>query len=286
MVLTPKLVSATVTGDQLRLKLSCPLDTTQLIPLNYFKVNRGGVGILSGNYSPQLDEIVLTLSLSAGGLYVTYSPLDLLLGIRASVNSSAVDAEKRVAALKTIEDFPVERVAVVESASVALNYPSPGNPGGATVDDFIRAYTRKEAIELSNLTDGTAATIDSERIQMAIDDADAYIMNYIAQATGAGVRLITSNRRRTSLIIARYYLDSVRRRKDVTEDYERAIKELENSSSAIGGEINPETGRRTSLFRSHRTPQHYNDITKKNLDGWRIFTDAEDRFGQPPTHSL
>ena len=110
---------------------------------------------------------------------------------------------------------------------------------------------------------------------MAIQDACALIDNYIMQAGKAGQLLISSNRRRTALIIARYYLDSVRRREDVKNDYEQCLKELTQATS-LETVVRPDdpwwadqcSGRSNNGIRSFRVPQHYNGVSGKGLSGW------------------
>ena len=161
------------------------------------------------------------------------------------------------------------------------NYPirSRPNPRSATPDDFVLAFGLREAIQLSNIDDADAVEPNSDKIWMAIQDACALIDNYIVQASRGGKLLISSNRRRTALTIARYYLDSVRRREDVKNDYEMAIKDLDRAMSMESvvrpdapwwaDPCNPNRGRGV---RSWRVPQHYNGVSGKGLSGW--WTDA------------
>ncbi len=149
------------------------------------------------------------------------------------------------------------------------------NPRTATPDDFILAYGLKEAIQLSNLDDADAIQPNTDKIWMAIQDASALIDNYIVQASRGGQLLISSNRRRTALIIARYYLDSVRRREDVKDDYERCLTEIERAMS-MESVVRPDppwwqdpcNNRRACGVRSHRIPQFYNSVSGKGLSGW------------------
>ena len=157
------------------------------------------------------------------------------------------------------------------------------NPRTATPDDFILAYGLREAIQISNLDDGDATQPNSDKIWMAIQDACALIDNYIVQASRGGRLLISSNRRRTALIIARYYLDSVRRREDVKDDYERCITEMERARTmedVIRPDVpwwqdpcNPNRGRGV---RSWRIPQRYNGVSGKGLSGWWNDSGAEE----------
>ena len=163
------------------------------------------------------------------------------------------------------------------------NYPNAMRPAPrtATPDDFILAYGLKEAIQLSNIDDADAIQPNDTKIWMAIEDATALIDNYIEQAGRGGKLLISSSRRRTALIIARYYLDTVRRREDVKNDYERAIVELDKARSLKDVE-RPQlpwwsdpcyTG---GGVLSHRIPQYYNGVSGKGLDGFWVDSASEE----------
>ena len=150
------------------------------------------------------------------------------------------------------------------------NYPIQGrpNPRSATPDDFILAYGLKEAIQITNMDNADAVQPNTDKLWMAIQDASALIDNYIDQASRGGKLLISSNRRRTALIIARYYLDAIRRREDVKQDYELAIKEIERATSMEAlvrpdlpwwqDDCNPW---RACGVRSHAIPQYYNGVS-------------------------
>ncbi len=149
------------------------------------------------------------------------------------------------------------------------------SPRTATPDDFILAYGLREAIQLSNIDDADAIQPNTDKIWMAIQDACALIDNYIVQAGRAGKVLISSNRRRTALIIARYYLDTVRRREDVYKDYELAIKDLDKATSMETVErpdspawLDPCNPMRGNGVRSWRIPQVYNGVSGKGLSGF------------------
>ena len=157
------------------------------------------------------------------------------------------------------------------------------NPRTATPDDFILAYGLREAIQISNLDDADATQPNTDKIWMAIQDACALIDNYIVQASRGGKLLISSNRRRTALIIARYYLDSVRRREDVKNDYERCITEMERART-MEDVIRPDAPwwqdpcnpNRGKGVRSWRVPQRYNGVSGKGLSGWWNDAGAEE----------
>lgn len=157
------------------------------------------------------------------------------------------------------------------------------NPRTATPDDFVLAYGLREAIQLTNIDDADATQPNTEKLWMAIQDASALIDNYITQAGRSGKLLISSNRRRTALIIARYYLDTVRRREDVKADYEQCIKELDKArtlENAVRPDLpwwlDPCNPNRANGILSHRIPQYYNGVSGKGLDGWWVDSASEE----------
>ena len=166
------------------------------------------------------------------------------------------------------------------------NYPISGrpNPRTATPDDFVMAYGLKEATQLSNIDDADSIEPNTSKIWMAIQDASALIDNYIVQASRGGQLIISSNRRRTALVIARYYLDTVRRREDVKDDYEKAITYIERAMS-MDNVVRPDqpwwqdpcNPWRACGVRSHRVGQIYNGVSGKGLSGWWSDTGAVER---------
>ena len=113
---------------------------------------------------------------------------------------------------------------------------------------------------------------------MAIQDANSLIDSYIEMSGKAGMVLITSNRRRTALTIARYYLDTVRRRDDVRTDFESCLKQLsaEMAMSAIragAGDSAIDTPR--GIMRSWRVPQMYNAVSGKGFSGFMVDTGGD-----------
>jgi phage gp36-like protein len=153
--------------------------------------------------------------------------------------------------------------------------PHKSDPRSASVDDFILAYGLKEAIQLTNIDDAAATSVNAAKLRLAIQDANSLIDSYIEMSGKAGMVLISSNRRRTALIIARYYLDTVRRREDVRADYENCLKQMaaEMQMSAIragGGDSAIDTPQ--GIMRSFRIPQRYNSVSGKGLSGWTTDT--------------
>lgn len=100
----------------------------------------------------------------------------------------------------------------------------------ADIDFFITAYGLSESIELTNKANPAATTVCAEVLQAALDDAECLINNYIEIAPLTGQAILASSFRRVQVVIARYYLDSIRRRPDVVKDYEEAIKLLQTQS--------------------------------------------------------
>ena len=108
-----------------------------------------------------------------------------------------------------------------------------------SVDDFILTYGEYEAKMVSNIGEVPSDTVNKLRISNAIQDALVWIDTFYQAAPLASKTLIQATRRRSALIIARYYLDSCRRRTDVTQDYERVIKDwdidTENNLPIVSG---------------------------------------------------
>ncbi len=146
--------------------------------------------------------------------------------------------------LRNLDNLPLEtqrrtKVLILSQLTAA---PSPDTQSTAvnsfgtepSIDDFILTYGEKEAITLSNIGDcNEYSTINQTKIANAIQDALVWIDTFYLQAPIARKALIQSTRRRSALIIARYYLDSCRRRENVTQDYERVIKEWDVDNSQL-----------------------------------------------------
>jgi phage gp36-like protein len=186
-----------------------------------------GGQVVYSNVVTVTDRIfVLTLSSAVTqDLYITYSkPVSNTVPQLRYYNGDPVITQRQTKVLLTSQDdgsFPS-----VDAISTAVN--SFGTE--PSVDDFILTYGERESVTLSNLGDANESTINYQRIKNAIEDALVWIDTMYLQSSPAAKVLIQSSRRRSSLIIARYYLDSCRRREDITKDYELVIKEWELDS--------------------------------------------------------
>lgn len=234
------------------------------------------------NYSPQdvLSADPLDLGDGTGsGFEITVTE------INASVGSTEADPDADNSTDDNTSGGTLESTPSQIAKLRHFPYPEMGNPTprAATPDDFVLAYGLREAIQLTNIDDADATQPNSQKLWMAIEDACALIDNYIIQATRAGKLLISSSRRRTSLIIARYYLDTVRRREDVKKDYELAITELDKARDLKDG-VRPDLpwwadpcyANRGNGVLSHRIPQYYNGTNGKGLDGYWVDSAAEE----------
>jgi phage gp36-like protein len=149
--------------------------------------------------------------------------------------------------------------------------PGKSDPRSASPDDFILAFGIKEAIQLTNIDDAAAKSVNVAKLRMAIQDANSLIDSYIEQSGKAGQVLITSNRRRTALTVARYYLDTVRRRDDVRQDFENCLKQIqaEMAMTAIrAGNGDSAIDTPAGIMRAWRIPQRYNSVSGKGLSGF------------------
>jgi phage gp36-like protein len=303
----PKLVEAKTVGtNSVALTFDQPLDESVLIPLTSFTINYGQSVVSSAAYS---SSSIITLTIndtfsSFDRLNVSYEPpLDLSQAIRGTIRPPVSDSKIKRCALRSFTQYRVENLVPpdeaglgwTESSGLGGEYSpvsavcedgstsdgSVGNGTGRngntpTPDDFIMAFGHKEAVQLSNLDNPSGNSVNPERIWMAIQDACSLIDSYISQAPRANKLIISSSRRRVALVFARYYLDSVRRREDVTADYERAIKELDQAMQAPY--IKPEADcsnpgnlpaiNNGGIIRSWRIPQYYNGVSGKGLSSW------------------
>lgn len=287
----PKMKQAILKSPtEVLLYFDSPLDNRVAVPVSSFTINYGQYGVDTASYS---SDTILSLSLDSelsniDGVFVTYEPpLDLNSCIRGPVppgsddivkKRNAVRAFYRVSVLNSLasnEDTDGTRENSNLGETIGgYGYPyqsRSGDPKNASPDDFILAYGLKEAIQLTNIDDASATTVNVAKLRMAIEDANALIDSYIEQSGKAGKVLITSNRRRTALTITRYYLDTIRRREDVFKDYTEALKQLdaERQMTAIrAGNGVSAIDTKQGIMRTWRVPQRYNAMSGKGFSGW------------------
>jgi len=291
MASSPQLEYAEINGSVITLSFDQELDTEVVVPTESFRVNFGKLSVQSADYiGTSRIEVYLDSSVDSKDIVsISYDPpLEVMDALRrpvsdeelASVSTLRKSAVKAIYKLRVNNRTPKQEDWVDESVNLGQNsnglgYPNPGKtsePAGATPGDFILAFGEKEAIELSNLSDPQETEPNYDRIWMAIQDAEALIDSHIYNASKACLRLVSSNRRRTTLIIARYYLDTVRRREDVFKDYEMCIKELQGCESGSPDRPGSESAKDNvrGILRTGSRPQVYNGVTGKGLSGWWI----------------
>ena len=298
----PKVKEILVTAtNAVMLHFDGPLDARVAPPVSSFTINYGQYGVVTVNYA---SDTMIALELDSflspwDEVFASYEPpLDLQQCLRGPVPPTANDVVKkrnavrafyRVAARNQLS--PDENTDGSHSQSnlgatiggygfpyqnrSGVLTPGQSDPRSASPDDFIVAFGLKEAIQLTNIEDASATTVNVAKLRMAIQDANSLIDSYIEQSGKAGQVLITSNRRRTALTIARYYLDTVRRREDVRTDFESCLKQIqaEMGMTAIragNGDSAIDTPR--GIMRSWRTPQRYNSVSGKGFSGWTTDT--------------
>ena len=299
---TPKIKEITVPSpSSVMLWFDGPLDSRVPVPVQSFTVNYGQYGVATVNYA---SDTMITLGLDNflspwDEVFVSYEPaLDLKQCLRGPVPPTANDVVVKRNAVRAFYRVPARnQLAPDEKTDGTQTQANLGqtiggfgfpyqnrsgtltdhksDPRSASPDDFITAYGLKEAIQLTNIDDAASTTVNVSKLRMAIQDANSLIDSYIEQSGKAGMVLITSNRRRTALIIARYYLDTVRRREDVKTDYESALKQLaaERAMTAIrAGNGDSAIDTPTGIMRSWRVPQRYNAVSGKGLSGFTTDT--------------
>jgi hypothetical protein len=100
-----------------------------------------------------------------------------------------------------------------------------------SVADLVLALEFQEVLELSNLTNPIASTINDAKVLFAIERAVEFIDSYYAIASDCGRAYIKLNSRQLQIWLTRYFLDSIKTRPLVGEDKESAIKILEYACS-------------------------------------------------------
>ena len=274
-----------------------PLDSKVPVPVGCFTVNYGNYGVTTVNYA---SDTMIVLELDSflspwDEVFVSYEPpLDLKQCLRGPVPPTANDVVVKRNAVRAFYRVPARnQLAPDEKTDGSQTQANLGqtiggygfpyqnrsgtltehksDPKSASPDDFIVAYGLKEAIQLTNIDDAAATTVNVAKLRMAIQDANSLIDSYIEMSGKAGMVLISSNRRRTALTIARYYLDTVRRREDVRADFESCLKQLqaEMAMSAIrAGNGDSAIDTFQGIMRSWRIPQRYNGVSGKGFSGW------------------
>jgi phage gp36-like protein len=308
----PQIKEITVTASNtVMLYFDGPLDARVGVPVECFTVNYGQYGVVTVNYA---SDTMIVLELDSflspwDEIFVSYEPpLDLKQCLRGPVPPTANDVVVKRNAVRAFYRVPGRNTLApdentdgshsqsnlgatiggygfpYQNRSGVLT-PGQSDPRSASPDDFILAFGLKEAIQLTNIDDAAAKSVNVAKLRMAIQDANSLIDSYIEQSGKAGQVLITSNRRRTALTIARYYLDTVRRRDDVRLDFENCLKQIqaEMAMTAIragNGDSAIDTPR--GIMRSWRIPQRYNSVSGKGLSGWTTDTAGD----QAPDYRL
>lgn len=288
-------------ANAIQLTFDSPLDVNTPVPVGSFTCCYGQYTVVTVNFS---SNTVITLELDSflspwDEVFVSYEPpIDLKQCLRSPLPPTANDVVVKRNAVRAFYRVSAKNLLTPDESSDGSQtqanlgqtiggYGFPyqnrsgvlsthgSDPRSASPDDFIVAYGLKEAIQLTNIEDASATGVNVAKLRMAIQDANSLIDSYIEQSGKAGMVLITSNRRRTALIIARYYLDTVRRREDVKADYETALKQLqaEMRMTAIrAGNGDSAIDTPAGIMRSWRTPQRYNAVSGKGLSGWMTDT--------------
>ena len=286
-----------VATDAVRVTFDEPLDASVSVPVQCFTLNYGQVGVATVVYS---STTILTLGLDSflspfDSCFLSYEPpLDLGRCLRGPVPPTANDVVKKRNAVRAFYRVAARNLTApnettdgshtqsnlgatiggygfpYQNRSGVLT-PGKSDPRSASPDDYILAYGLKEAIQVTNIDDAAATSVNVAKLRMAIQDANSLIDSYIEQSGKAGQVLITSNRRRTALIIARYYLDTVRRRDDVRLDFEGCLKQIQAEmamTAARAGNGDSAIDTAQGIMRSWRIPQRYNSVSGKGLSGW------------------
>jgi phage gp36-like protein len=103
----------------------------------------------------------------------------------------------------------------------------------ASLQDMIDSFTEHELVELTNLSDPAATTVNDNVIEQALEDATAQINAYVAVRYTLPLPSVPKSLRRACVDIARYLLDNDRTREDVLTRYRDVIKFLQVLSKGL-----------------------------------------------------
>lgn len=100
-----------------------------------------------------------------------------------------------------------------------------------SIEEYILYVGTEEAVESSNPDDASATEPEENRIEQAIELAKAEILGTYCVACPAGKLFIAKMIKPLVLDVARYRLDTIKRRDDIKEAYEKVCKLLERATS-------------------------------------------------------
>lgn len=103
----------------------------------------------------------------------------------------------------------------------------------ATVQDFIDYVGTQESIEITNLDDPMASSVNEDLLEKALTHATAEINAYLAGNYSLPLASIPPILMYDCCEIARYRLDKLKTRDDVTERYNNAIARLRDISKGL-----------------------------------------------------
>lgn len=103
----------------------------------------------------------------------------------------------------------------------------------ATPQDFINYFGEQESLEISNLDNPMATTIDMTLIQRSLDHATSEINAYISGNYTLPLVSVPSILLYDTCEIARFRMDKYRTREDVQQRYELVIARLRDIAKGI-----------------------------------------------------
>lgn len=147
-----------------------------------------------------------------------------------------------------------------------------GEPNAATAADLVVALCEIEVAELSNL-DGAGSGIDCERINKALLDAYLWLKSQQLLLAEPAKPIVDLNLNRWMIVVARFYLDTLRRRPDVAEDMATLRSDLDKASAGAAGAALKSEGTYREVWSQHNaTPTFTADRlarVNRTLARWR-----------------
>lgn len=103
----------------------------------------------------------------------------------------------------------------------------------ATVEEFISAIGTQETVELTNLDDPSATTVNSDRLQQILEDASGEIDGYLATRYATPLGIVPSVIRTYCIDIAWYRLAQNNAPEQFATRYNNAIARLKDIEKGV-----------------------------------------------------
>lgn len=127
---------------------------------------------------------------------------------------------------------PLNQVTTLTWAAGQCSAPVP-DQRSADADRFVTSFGLVETVELTNIDNPGILTVNCSALNLALQDAFLLLTGSILEASQCGGEQIEASFQRWQVIIARHFLDVIRRRPEVRQDYEDVIVAIDKAKKAV-----------------------------------------------------